>query len=135
LQFLLSNYESTFQVPYSQFSSFSSGPTTISISQAYSSTESAASRTSNFSAPYSIIFNATSHNFAKFSNQNPFQPIPYRVQAGGSIKIAGTTLIAVENEVILYSPSHQFLSFYLNSNTNSKTVDAGVAVELSIPLS
>jgi len=64
--------------------------TTISIAQAFSSTESAASRTSDFSAPYSIIFNATYHNFAKLNGPKVFQPIPYKIEANGSVFLKGT---------------------------------------------
>jgi hypothetical protein len=78
------------QIPYAQFTSFSAGITTISVAQALSSTESAAARSSDFSAPYNIIFSATTHNFAKFTGPTSFRPIPYRIDADGSINLKGT---------------------------------------------
>jgi hypothetical protein len=97
IEFLLSNFESSFQVPYSQFVDFSIGSTSLEISQAFSSTESAASRTSDFSAPYTIFFNATTHNYAMCSNQSAFNSIPYQVNTGDIIRILGQAKVDLEN--------------------------------------
>jgi ABC-type iron transport system FetAB ATPase subunit len=46
-------------------------------------------RTSDFSAPYNIIFNATYHQFAIIKSSNQFNHIPLRVPQGNSIQIIG----------------------------------------------
>jgi hypothetical protein len=109
--------------------------TTISIAQAFSSTESAASRTSDFSAPYSIIFNATTHHFAKYSEPRVFQPIPYRIEANGSVVLKGIVPAGgINNEVLLISPSKNFISHFITGNNSTRIVGSGVAVDFSIPL-
>lgn len=55
---------SRFEVPYAAFADFSRGPVNLYISQAFSNSESAIDRTSDFSPPYSILFNAVQHNYA-----------------------------------------------------------------------
>jgi hypothetical protein len=89
VHFLLSNYESSLKVPYQQFWAFNSGPTNIQISQAFSLSETANSRTSDFSAPYNIIFNATYHNYATVRSNCQFASIPLRVPTGGDVQIVG----------------------------------------------
>lgn len=76
--FLLSNYVSSFIIPYENFASFSKGPVTLYISQAYSTTESAYKRTSDFSPPFSMMFNATQHHY-QIIEQSGLNSIPLKV--------------------------------------------------------
>jgi hypothetical protein len=61
------------------------------ISQAYSTSESAIDRTSDFSPPYSLLFNAVQHNYA-IIEKNGFNPIPFKVKLNEKINIAGILL-------------------------------------------
>lgn len=108
VQFLLSNYETSFKMPYEKFWAFNVGPTDVQITQAFSSNESGNSRTSDFSAPFNIIFNATNHNYAIVKSSSQFEPIPLRVPAG-VVKVVGPASGQLENRVILQTPSKSFI--------------------------
>lgn len=63
VKFCFSNYMKSFRVPYERFAMFSAGRINVEIAQAFSTDESAYSRTSSFSAPTTIFFNAVNHHF------------------------------------------------------------------------
>lgn len=136
LTFLLSNAETTFKVPYEHFFLFSAGPTTIQISQALSDSESAISRTSNFSAPYYILFNAAEHLYDEITSENTFNPIPFAVDVGKTITISGPAGVNLQNEVVLLTPSKKFESYYLspaNANNSKYVFPANAQANLTIP--
>jgi hypothetical protein len=133
VQFLLSNYETDFKVPYERFWMFNVGPTDVQITQAFSSNESGNSRTSDFSAPYNIIFNAAVHNFAIVKSSSQFAPIPLRV-VGGATKIVGPAGVQLENTVILQTPSKSFIEYKINGNSSTPYIEKGFQVDLTITL-
>lgn len=91
-------------------------------------------RTSDFSAPFNIIFNATYHNYAIVKNTSQFATIPLQVPLGNNVNIIGPAGVQIENEVILLTPSKTFLSFYVDGNISNKYIPRGFPVNLSIPL-
>lgn len=133
VQFLLSNYETSFKVPYDKFWAFNVGPTDVQISQAFSSNESGNSRTSDFSAPFNIIFNATNHNYAIVKSSSQFAPIPLRVLTG-VVRVVGPAGIQLQNTVILQTPSKSFIEYKIDSNSNSPYIEKGYPVNLTITL-
>jgi hypothetical protein len=64
---------------------------TLYISQAYSMTESAYRRTSDFSPPFSMIFNATQHHY-QITEKNGLSPIPCKVDFNQKVEISGISL-------------------------------------------
>ena len=87
VKILASNYMKDFKVPYGQFSLFTPGAVNVQISQAFSNTESANSRTSSFSAPSNIFFNAVKHHFVDNKEDNGFNKFPLKIRVGGSLRI------------------------------------------------
>lgn len=66
------------------------GPVNLQITEAFSNTESANSRTSAYSAPFNIIFNAVQHNFAIITSNSGLNSIPLRVSPSTtSINVSG----------------------------------------------
>ncbi len=94
--YILSNYQEQFQVPYTDFAFFNAGMVNLQITEAFSSTESANSRTSAYSAPFNIIFNAVQHDFAIITNNSGLNPIPLRVsQSLASVNITGISKVVL----------------------------------------
>lgn len=65
VEYILSNFQSTFEIPFKDFSAFSNGFVTVTVSSAYSSQNSAGGRISPFSPyPWSFVFRAGPHTYA-----------------------------------------------------------------------
>jgi len=85
----------------------------LQLSQAFSNTESANGRNSVYSAPYNIIFNATKHNFSKFDKNSGLKPVPLKASLPSTILVSALTSISLSNEIILQTPSNQFVSYFI----------------------
>jgi len=85
----------------------------LQLSQAYSTSESANGRTSAFSAPYNIIFTSTKHNFAKFDKSSGLKPVPIKASLPSTIVVSGIATTSLSNEIILQTPSNQFISYFI----------------------
>lgn len=103
------------------------------VSQAFSTTESSYSRTSRFSAPYNIIFNATQHQY-DITGKNNLSPIPFQVKQGTVLTINGTTANALQNEVFLVTPSQKFDTYLIDpSKGTHETLTIGSRVKFDLP--
>jgi hypothetical protein len=131
IQFLLSNYESTFKVPFREFTAFNVGTTNVQIVQAFSLSESAIARTSDFSAPFNIIFNATQHHFA-FQKKNDLAAIPLKISSDDSLRIVGHAEEDLSNEISVITPSKSFVSFYFDGNSSTRSIKKGTDVSSSL---
>lgn len=64
VEYILSNFQSSFIIPHKDFANFQPGYVTVEIASAYSSTISATGRISQFSvSPWSTVFKAGYHAF------------------------------------------------------------------------
>ena len=83
---------------------FSQGIVNVEISQAFSNTESANSRTSSFSAPSSIFFNAAKHHYVDNKDNTGIAPFALRVPIGATVTLTGRAVEKVSNEIICETP-------------------------------
>ena len=79
-EFLLSNYHQKFRVPFYEFEGFAVGEVELELMHASSGRQGLADRSSNFSAPLSLSFQAVEHKFSKIRPEAAnIDPIPWRV--------------------------------------------------------
>jgi hypothetical protein len=121
-------------VPFKDFSGFSAGMVSIELRQAYSRSESATNRTSNFSAPYTLTINASEHHFASNQKDNGIGPYRIQLKTNDRLIITGTSTDKLNNEVIITTPDYRFESILIDqSKSQSAQLESGTRIFLSIP--
>ena len=102
-EYILSNFVSTFEVPYQDFTSFKAGEVTVKLASATSKTSSLASRKSQYSNPATLTFTATKHLWSSIDldQVSISEEIPWKVRVGESIHLVGTTLNGLRNKIVV----------------------------------
>jgi hypothetical protein len=136
VEYILSNFQSSFVVPLRDFASFSSGYVTVTVASAYSSQISAGGRNSPFSPfPWSFVFRAGPHSFVNEPVRLSLQiPIPDRVSIGTSVRIIGTSWATIYNEVVIEEPQKFIRKVKLISSSSSMYLNPGAYFDTTIYL-
>ena len=111
-EFVLNLYQTTFDVPFREFSAFRPGSTTVRVSQAFNPT----SGSPVFGPSAALSFNAGQHHYAIWREESGLRQISYRLAVGASVVLSGVAREGVNNEVILVTPDRQILSFYFDDS-------------------
>ena len=107
----------------------------IEISQAFSTTESASSRTSSFSAPSSIFFNAAKHHFVDNKDDTGIAPFSLKVPIGSNITLEGKAAESISNEIICETPDKNFESILIDpSKRVSAKLPTGTIIKVELIL-
>ena len=131
-EFVLNLYQTTFDVPFREFSSFRPGSTTARVSQAFNPT----SGSPVFGPSTALSFNAGQHHYAIWREESGLRQISYRLAVDASVVLSGVAREGVNNEVILVTPDRQILSFYFDDSRQRPDVilRAGEQLFLSVPV-
>lgn len=102
VEYILSNFQSSFEVPFKDFVNFKAGVNvTVSLASAYSSIYSAFGRLSNFSGSWSTTFKAGNHAFSESrAGVTLTSTIPWTVPIGYNLVLSGTTTGNVKNTIV-----------------------------------
>lgn len=102
VEYILSNFQSSFEVPFKDFVNFKTGvDVTVTIASAYSSIYSAFGRMSNFSPAWSFTFKAGNHAFSESrAGVTLTSTIPWIVPIGYNLVLTGTTTSNVKNTIV-----------------------------------
>ncbi len=102
VEYIFTNFQSSFVIPNKDFINFSAGSVTVSISSAYSSIFGLGGRLSPYSTPWTYTFKAGSHAFSDTKSGITFgSTIPWKVTIGSSITIQGTSTVPLYNTMVV----------------------------------
>lgn len=97
----MSNFQSTFDVPFKSFVNFTPGSVNISIASAYSSLNGLAGRLSSYSFPWTATINAVQHAYGEIKNLTLTKEIPWIINVNDSIIYEGISTLDIKSNIVI----------------------------------
>jgi hypothetical protein len=108
IQYTLSNFARSFEVPFRDFAAFVSGSATVTVASAYSSLNGLSGKISAFSTnPWKFTFIAGQHAFSEVSSTITLTaPIPWTVTVGATITVQGSATVGLMSKIVMEEPQN-----------------------------